>query len=441
MHPRVILLCTVGGSHQPIVTAIRESRPDHVCFICSGKDPGTGRAGSDVQVLGKGNIIKAKQEDPSPSLPNIPTQAGLAEGQYEVLRVPSDDLGAAFSLIHQKVLDLGRRFPDAALVADYTGGTKTMTAALVTAALETQEVDLQLVTGNRADLVKVRDGTQRTALASVEGIRLRRAMSPYLAAWARYAYDEAATGLGQIRRPREEGQRAALMRAIDLGAAFAAWDRFDHAEALRIMEIYQTVVMQHRDLKPHLLALKWCSGDKHEPLQLMDLWRNAERRAAQGRYDDAVARVYRLIEWTAQWVLKMRCGIQTSDVPPERIPPGVELTRGRNGKHQAGLFTAWDLIDRLTDGPAAQLHSCRAQRIARPCRGAQSVDPGARIHPYRTRRVAEAAHVGGASLPADAAGGSEGGRHKADAAAVAGSLPVDMSQPLVHVCLVSARSV
>ena len=93
MYPRVILLCTVGGSHQPIVTAIRESRPDHVCFICSGKDPGTGRAGSDVQVLGKGNIIKAKQEDPSPSLPNIPTQwPGLAgravRGTARALRRP-----------------------------------------------------------------------------------------------------------------------------------------------------------------------------------------------------------------------------------------------------------------------------------------------------------------------------------------------------------------
>ncbi len=29
----VILLCTVGGSHEPILTAIRETSPSFVCFM------------------------------------------------------------------------------------------------------------------------------------------------------------------------------------------------------------------------------------------------------------------------------------------------------------------------------------------------------------------------------------------------------------------------
>ena len=41
----------------------------------------------------------------------------------------------------------------------------------------------------------------------------------------------------------------------------------------------------------------------------LDLWRNAERRAVQGRYDDAVARCYRMVEWTAQWLLRTRCNV------------------------------------------------------------------------------------------------------------------------------------
>jgi hypothetical protein len=53
-----ILICTVGGAHEPILTAIRQTTPRFVCFICSGKDPATGRAGSDVQITGKGSIIK-----------------------------------------------------------------------------------------------------------------------------------------------------------------------------------------------------------------------------------------------------------------------------------------------------------------------------------------------------------------------------------------------
>src|SRR5512143_3703278 len=94
-----ILICTVGGSHEPILTAIRQTSPDFVCFICSGKDPATGRPGSDVQITGKGSIIKKSPLDEKPTLPNIPTQAGLREEQYEVAEVPADDLEQAFGQI------------------------------------------------------------------------------------------------------------------------------------------------------------------------------------------------------------------------------------------------------------------------------------------------------------------------------------------------------
>lgn len=69
-----ILICTVGGSHQPIVSAIQEQQPQHVIFICTDKDPATGRPGSINQIEGKGNCIKANFNDDKPTLPNIPTQ-------------------------------------------------------------------------------------------------------------------------------------------------------------------------------------------------------------------------------------------------------------------------------------------------------------------------------------------------------------------------------
>lgn len=190
-----VLICTVGGSHQPIVTAITRTRPRFVCFICTGRDPATGQPGSDTQIIGKGSVIKAKASDPTPSLANIPTQTGLGEGQFEVCLVSSDDLDAAYSAISHALTTLRHRFPDAVHVADYTGGTKTMTAALVMAALEIEDVELRLVTGARADLIKVRNGTESSIVASAEHLRLRRAMAPYLAAWDRYAYGESCQGL------------------------------------------------------------------------------------------------------------------------------------------------------------------------------------------------------------------------------------------------------
>lgn len=94
------------------------------------------------------------------------------------------------------------------------------------------------------------------------------------------------------------------------------------------------------------MALKWLTteDDVQEPARLLDLWRNAERRAAQGRYDDAVARVYRLLEWSAQWLLRSRCGIDTGNVQAEQIPPGMNLTPNHKGKISVGLRTAWELL-------------------------------------------------------------------------------------------------
>ena len=352
MPHKTILVCTVGGSHQPIVTAINGVRPDFTCFVCSGTDPGTGRPGSEVQITGTGLVIKERPDAAKATLLNIPAQTALPLDAFEVVIVPADDLDGAVAAIRKAFATLGERFPQAKIIADYTGGTKTMTAALVTAVLESDSIDLQLVTGNRADLVKVRNGTEYSACANIDAIRLQRAMAPFLGAWRRFAYDESGEGLASIRVPGNDALRSRLARARDLSRAFAAWDRFDHGEALRLLEIYAAVISA--ELGRHLGVLRGLVefSEQQEPLRLFDLWLNAERRAAQGRYDDAVARLYRLLEWAAQWLLRTRCNIDTSDIPLDKIPEGIDLKIDRTGKRQAGLFTAWSLVGKLTSGPA-----------------------------------------------------------------------------------------
>jgi len=286
---KTILICTVGGSHQPILKSIQESKPDYVCFICTGPDPETGQAGSERQIEGKGNVISMNRGEP-PSLPNIPQQVGLGKEQFTLCRVPADDLDQAFSIISAELNRLGQTYEEARFIADYTGGTKTMTAALVTAALETSNVKLQLVTGARANLVKVTSDSEYAISANVDGIRLKRSMQPFLDAWARYAYDEAASGLCDLPTPQNAELRASLNRARGLSRAFVAWDRFDHQRAGEILQPYRAVIGKKLGL--HLKTLSILNeedGKRRESLQLYDLWLNAHRRAAQGRYDDAVA--------------------------------------------------------------------------------------------------------------------------------------------------------
>jgi CRISPR-associated protein (TIGR02710 family) len=353
MDDEKVLICTVGGSHQPILKALEKVKPDFVCFICTGRDPETGAPGSVTQITGKGNII-AEKIGASPTLPNIPTQAGLPEDKFRTYLVPADDIDGAFMKIRDALQEMRTRFPRAQIIADYTGGTKSMTAALVIAALENDDIGLQLVTGARADLNRVAYQTEYAISANIDAIRLERAMQPYLEAWQRFAYDEAGAGLAQIPAPSNTELRARLNLLRNLSHAFAAWDRFDHKLALEWLDPYRARVGDALGL--HLKALAMLNentGNRREPLQIYDLWLNAQRRAAQGRYDDAVARVYRLIEWTAQWQLRIHAGLDTADVPENRLSDDLALERNRQGKYQAGLFQAWTLLGRIPGNPAA----------------------------------------------------------------------------------------
>lgn len=335
-----ILLCTVGGSPQPILKAIASTRPDFICFFCTGKDPETGNAGSEKQV------------------------AGLFEGKFKVCIVPADDLDGAYSKIHSALADIRSHYPDARLIADYTGGTKTMTAALVMAALDSDDINLQLVTGPRANLLSVPDGSEYPVAANVERIRLEKAMRPFLNAWSRYAYDEAEAGLSALASPSNTSLRAHLSLARNLSRAFAAWDRFDHKTALEVLRQYRPRIGESMGL--HLKALEMLteeSRDRREPLQIHDLWLNAQRREAQGRYDDAVARVYRLLEWTAQWQLQLRAGVDTADIPADKIPPGITPTQNRHGIYQVGLMQAWDWLGHIPNTPAAAFYQAHGKEL------------------------------------------------------------------------------
>lgn len=345
-----VLICTVGGSHQPIVKAIKELKPDFTCFVCSEQDPGTLKPGSYQQIEGKGLCIKRNFNDDKPTMPNIPAQCEMAHENYKILKVPADDLDKAVMEIRKELEELRNKNPEAGVFADYTGGTKTMTAALVTAALHTENVDLHLVTGNRADLIKIKDGSETGSLANVDSIRLEHDMKPFLAAWSRYAYDEAVRGLTKVKSPKDRSLASRLDRARDLSRAFAAWDCFDHQEAKRILEIYPAVI--YKELGRHLGVIRILADENsnsREPLYIFDLWRNAQRRACQGRYDDAVARCYRLLEWSAQWFLKTGHNIDTGSIKPEQVPPGIEIAPNRKCVLQASLYTAWLIIAEKND--------------------------------------------------------------------------------------------
>ncbi|MCX7631616.1 MAG: TIGR02710 family CRISPR-associated CARF protein [Geminicoccaceae bacterium] len=347
--PATVLVCTVGGSPEPIVKAIEARRPDRVVFLCTTAQDG--QAGSDVQVVGPVPPPPPGRErghDPR----TIPERAGLARETWEQVLVPADDPDGVFWRARELLRDLRQRFPAAEIVADYTGGTKSMTAGLMLAAVADPEpVAIQFIGGARPDLVRVVSGTERPLAIAIDAILAERVLADTERAFARFAYDEAAALLGPwaadgaSRRTLPQALFARLDRAHRLARAFAAWDRFAHGEALALLQPLAELPAIAASLPP-LEALAANAGrtameggrkrwlPPEHPLLPLDIWHNACRRAAQGRFDDAIARAYRVVEATVQWVLWSERRIDTYRVPKEAISAELfeTLDRRRTGE-------------------------------------------------------------------------------------------------------------
>lgn len=320
------LVLTVGGSPAPLVTAIRTLRPEFVVFLCS--EDANGAKGSYQEV------------------PEVVAATDLEPTDFEIVRIAKfDDLEVCY-LESRRVLEgLRARMPHARIVADYTGGTKSMSAGLAMAAVDDGACDLSLVTGTRADRERVSPGTEYARAVAVSTARARKQFEEAAARLERYDYTGALAVLERVATTPVGGAVASeLPSAIALCRALDAWDRFQHAEARRLMAPHRRELLREWRTLEEL-----CRDRPRDPyLVVQDLLLNAERRAAQGRYDDAVARVYRALELIAQIRLRELWDVDPSDVELERLPETSRETArrwlNREGKIQLGLIAAWEVL-------------------------------------------------------------------------------------------------
>jgi CRISPR-associated protein (TIGR02710 family) len=315
--PPLILALTVGGSRAPLQTAIEETTPDLLLLIASAAGAGSVSSNSEAEAF------KAE------------FAASRAGRHADIVEVPADDPDRGFSLILAKIDALRKKHGVGRFVADYTGGTKSMSAALLMAAFQ-RDLETRITTGRRDDLVKVTAGTQTARKIDVRLIGVERDLATALRIASKGDYAAAADLIGVLRRRVQQERLAAskafntrLERAGEWARLFAAWDRFDHREAWKI---YRAAWEDGRqwvtalDESGHAAVLEDLAQGKDEPrLSLcQDLLENARRRNRQGRFDDAVARLYRFTEACVQTQLyrryKLKSGqLSASDLPPELL--------------------------------------------------------------------------------------------------------------------------
>lgn len=318
-----VLMLSVGGSPQPLTTAIEERNWDRILFVVS--DGASGSMSSRDMVEGS-QIIYTRATDNTPeqrgpglrNLPATPRDNAITE-------IPADNLDQALAKIDAALsaeLNKGHQ-----VTMDYTGGTKTMTAAMVLAASAHENVALQFMVGKRPDLVQVEAGTEKPIRMPDEMIGLNRTFSATRAFTKQRNYSAARSVISNAKLNLKKMQKSkppkSWNRRIDSWerwlSMMVAWDKFQHGEAIKIFEAeYKKDVFWAKKFEEDGSATRLRDLSKSEkkpsPVLAEDLWLNAIRRANLGLYDDAVARLYRLSEVAVQSRLLWEHNIDTARV-------------------------------------------------------------------------------------------------------------------------------
>jgi hypothetical protein len=363
-----ILVLSVGGSAGPIVKAIRNYKPDFVYFFCS-----SGSKGSEVTIDSPGDPCGDKRRSKCPECGHeyylsdpkgkaIVFQAGLEKGQYEIVTISDpDDLNGSYQKLLSLVEKIKAKYGDCHVIANYTGGTKTMSVAIALVGIMTQQWDLSLNIGPRMDLIRVRAGDVPVVIDKWRLFyqsqldSLGRLLDSYYYAYVARSISE------MLLQPLDKSLQDKLIELRTICEAFDLWDTFQHQKALELLEHYGSrFALSIINLKKMLGKARATGYER-----VSDLLNNADRRAAQECYDDAIARLYRATELFAQLRLEKEYGYNSSDLKLKQLPDELQKVykwRVRDNKLNLGLREDYELLLKLGD-PVGKKYGERKGRM------------------------------------------------------------------------------
>lgn len=349
------LILSVGGSEEPLVKTILEHKPDYICFFCS-------QGSVDIVRKAKDEVVEKSSEQ-------------IVKNDFKVLVDDPNDVVHCYEKAREclRKLEEWGISPEETIV-DFTGGTKSMSVALSLAAIRLGPCTFSYVGGGertKEGLGVVVSGTEKIYENvnpwSFFAIEERRRIAEAFNSYQFTAALEATENLLE-RQNLDKKQRHFLEIVKLLCEAYSNWDRFEHEKATtplkKATEKLESYVEYgtHESYKPFLEEVKnnlqWLQSiqeDTHgfsHPARflLLDLISNAVRRIEEGKYDDAVARLYRALEMHGQICLREKpLQIESaSDVPENKLPESLreEFVRKykQEGQIKLPLRAVFDLL-------------------------------------------------------------------------------------------------
>jgi len=211
-----------------------------------------------------------------------------------------------------------------------------------------------------------------------------------------HRFDEAKNILGETVMLKNKELYEKLIEA------YAAWDKFDLPVAERIIELCAKDFKNELGIdvmsNKEILHEERYSQKKYCVEHIADLIENAKRRGKEGKFDDAVARLYRAIDLAAQLKL-LKYNIDTSDVNihelERQLPRDLPQDKVNNykkmeritGKIVFGLKQAYNALYDLGDSTGKDFNQNNEIQMLLNLRNASILAHG--LHPISSEHYEE----------------------------------------------------
>ena len=310
------LILTIGGSPKPLITSITHYQPEVVIFLAS--------------------------QDSDDKIPEIKdtVNAGVTcvSNYHRVLVNDINDITGCY----QTALECSsyiekKKIPAEDVIADITGGTKVMSSALTLLCIS-KGYRMTYTGGNLRDkngVGQVLDGSEQVfhqanpwEVLAIEEQRKAVIM------FNQFQFEAA----GDILNSAKQKVRGAKIKRymevlIHITGAYKEWDKFHHNYAYSLLQkgcseisVFadttgdrdcETLAQQASQNLTFLKQFNDSSGSFKNICRpfILDLLANAGRRAIEGKYDDAIARLYCGLGLLGQLELKTAYNLEAGKIP------------------------------------------------------------------------------------------------------------------------------
>lgn len=343
------MIITVGTGEtvsSGICSSIRNQNPDYIAFILT-------------------------QESKNKTLPLILQDRSMLSRKYDEISLTNEIDVEDIHLECKKIIEgINRKGYDPKdIVIDFTSGTKAMSVGLTLAALDKRVGSLTYVSGKRNENGRVISGTERPLTIEPNRIYADLLFNEAVNLFNKCQFDGCLAIIGQakdlVADPKIQNKFATLET---LAEAYSLWDKFDLNEAFsKLCNISDNPLLVEWGVKSkvedHKQVLHKEKKDNFCIERIVDLLENARRRGdLERKCDDAVARLYRCLEYIGQ--LRMaeknlykkdaKGNPDTGDLDVNHLPEElqdkyIKYKDQKDNKVKLGLHQNFELLSDLGD--------------------------------------------------------------------------------------------